>query len=235
MKGRDAVCGPTAGSTNRSPTDRERGLELGRLSWRPELLTGMRSRRWSGQDLDETLAVMLNIGLDAGAQGPSVVDRAAFFEGVMDGFDMAEAEFGAVAVSHQDVAACDPNSRWGPCEYCSAYAIAISWSRQDKARWVAELADSDVEFVILGPDSMVHTRRCSVVTREVARADELMARLTPAMARHGGMRVRWPHIMSRFQAESARRRRCSRCCPDLPDRRSAGPIKGADGRFVPAT
>ena len=211
-------------------TDRNRGVEYGRREWRPGLLLSLRSGSWSGTDLDEAFAVILGIGLDAGAQD-AVTDRAAFLEGVLAGFGLAEADFGLVAASHRQAAGCDPESRWGLCEYCAAYAAAMAWSQHDKARWAAELAEADREFVLL---TMVHTRECSVVAREVAAAEELMIRLTPAMARHGGERVEWPKVVDRTHAVAARRKRCSRCAPDLPDQPVRGSVKGSGGRFTAA-
>jgi hypothetical protein len=157
--------------------------------------------------------------------GASPTFREAFFDGVLAGFDLAEEDFDGVALSHRQ-------ARWGLCEYCEAYADAMAWSRRDHARWTAELADPDCEFIIL---TMVHTRTCSVVAREVAAAEELMISLTPEMARHGGMRVEWPKAMDPAHAEAERRKRCSRCAPDLPDRLTRGSVKGLDGRFTAHT
>jgi hypothetical protein len=136
--------------------------------------------------------------------------------------------------SHASTPGCDPASPWGMCEYCAAYASAMTTSRENRTRWSHEADDPSREFIVGGNGSKIHTRACPAVTRMLSSAETEMESLTPGMAKHGGMSVRWPRVLTRPEAVAARRHRCDVCCPDLPERTTRGTVKGANGQFTAA-
>jgi hypothetical protein len=213
-------------------SERERGRQIGLGEYRPDLYPSGTLQRAGLADLHAAGYMMLRAGLKAAVLDPPVTDLDAFLEGVLDGLREAHDEHRASTQSHAHRADCDPDNPWGMCEYCEAYAEAVAASRVSRARWSDETKEPEREFVVSSSGSKVHVRSCPAVTRMLSSAEAELERLSPADARHGGVVVRWPRLLNREEAISARRRRCGVCCPDLPDRPVRGPLKGTDGQFT---
>lgn len=215
-----------------TPDDRARGRQIGIEQYRPDLYPGGSLRRAGLADFHAAGYMMLRAGIQVATLRPPVVDLDELLDGVLAGMHEAHAEHRASTASHANQPGCDPDAPWGMCEYCEAYADSMKRSRDDKARWSRESEDPDREFVVGGSGSKVHTRTCPAVTRMISSAEAEIERLSPADAKHGGFSARWPYLLTREAAVAQRRHRCGVCCPDLPDKRSSGAVKGSDGRFV---
>lgn len=212
--------------------DRDRGRQIGAKHYRPDLYPGGTLERAGLADFHAAGYMMVRVGMRAAALEPPVVDLDAFLDGVLEGMHDAHAEHRASTASHANRPACDPGAPWGMCEYCEAYAESMRRSQANQARWSLQTQDPERQFVVGSTGSKVHTRTCPAVTRMISAAEAEMITLSPAGARHGGMTVQWPHLLTREEAIAERRHRCGVCSPELPDGRSSGPLKGADGRFV---
>jgi hypothetical protein len=205
---------------------------IGKQLWTPDVEFDNHSFGF----LDPLCKLMLSAGMTLGAMG---ADIDALLAAVQKGMDEAKAEHDQVIQTHAERAQCDPVGKYPMCDYCRFYASSIASSRASRRRWAEETKDPDRKYAVTDAtwnkysgEGKIHKQGCSAMTRDINSAEHEIETLTPYEARHGGVTVGWPHLLTRQEAEAQNRNRCRVCAPDLPDRvTKAASARAANGRF----
>lgn len=209
-----------------------RAHSIGKQLWSPEVEFDPHSLRF----IQPLCKLMLSAGIALGQTDADLDDLLAAVE---QGMEEARDEHDQVLQSHAERAQCDPDGADPMCDYCRAYARSMALSVDSRRRWAEETKDPDRQYAVTDAtwrkysgEGKIHERSCSAVTREVNFADRAIEDLSPYAARHGGITVGWPHLLTRQEAEAQNRHRCRVCSPDLPDRLSKPrPGRAANGQF----
>ena len=197
-----------------------RARAMGKRLWSPEVDFDHHSMGFV-QPLCE---LMLSAGMALGETGANLKPRD-LLAAVEQGMREARVEYARVLQSHAQRAQCEPDGLFPMCDYCRAYAQSVTTSQASRRRWAQETEAPDRKYAVTdatwgkhSAQGKIHERHCSVVTREIEFADRALESLSPYEARHGGVTVGWPHLLTQREAEMQNRHRCRVCSPDLPDR-----------------
>ncbi|MGI4896134.1 MAG: hypothetical protein ACRYF3_13580 [Janthinobacterium lividum] len=195
-----------------------RAHSIGKQLWSPEAEFDHHSFEF----VHPLCKLMLSAGM---ALGETDADLNELLAAVQQGMEEARTEYNQVIQTHAERAQCDPGGKYAMCEYCQAYARSMALSTAGRRRWAEETKDparryavTDATWSRYSGEGKIHERGCSAMTREINFADHAIETLSPYDAKHGGVTVGWPHLLTRQEAEAQNRNRCRVCSPDLPDR-----------------